>query len=160
MPHCDEATCATLTCIAPSWTACPFVNLSSAACAMLNPLPAWSIAVTRMDTPVVGNVKFQHVPQFAEPKPAIAEEPPILGNVGNEPKVGKRPARPVAPVEHATVSVEPAALSYVLSKEARWVCAREGTARRRADATSVSFMLGIWRRMKAGSWCWLSTLKV
>ena len=113
MPHSDEATWTALTGAdpSPSKTAFPFVNVSSASCAMLKPLPAWSIAVKRMDTPVSGSVKFQHDPQLGEPKPAMAAAPPMFGNVGNEPKVGKRPAKPLGPLEHETVSVDPAALS-------------------------------------------------
>ena len=77
------------------------------------------MAVTRMETPVCENVRFQQEPHSADPKPAIAEEPPMLGKVGKLPNVGNREERPFGPFEQATVFISPDALSYVLSYDAR-----------------------------------------
>ena len=74
--------------ILPRKTACPSVRVFMASSAMLNPFPAWSMAVRKIETPVVWSVSSQQVPQLGEPKPEMALAPPMLGNVGNDPKVG------------------------------------------------------------------------
>lgn len=50
-PHCDFATCTACASTAPSYVAFPFVSLSIALFAMLNPTFAWSAEITLMLVP-------------------------------------------------------------------------------------------------------------
>lgn len=85
---------------------------------MLNPAPAVSTAVMLIIVPVAVLVKDQHAPQLGEFH-ATSNTPPMKGNEGISPNVGKRAARPFAPLEHATPLREPDMLSNVLSYVAR-----------------------------------------
>lgn len=59
-PHSLTATWTAVAVTRPSATAWPFVSASSAFCAILNPVAAWSTASTWIDTPLY--VSCQHVP--------------------------------------------------------------------------------------------------
>jgi hypothetical protein len=87
---------------------------------MLKPAPAVSIAVKLIVTPVVGLVKLQHEPQLGEFQ-TTSKAPPMYGNEGRLPKVGNRDSSPLAPLEHATLFIEPERLSYVGSNVTRLV---------------------------------------
>jgi hypothetical protein len=78
-----------------------------------------------IDTPVAGLVRLQHEPQLGEFQ-TTSNAPPMKGNLGISPNVGKRAARPFAPFEHATLLREPLLLSYVVSNVARRVVGDEG----------------------------------
>ena len=69
-PHSDALSCVAVACTTPSWTAWPSVRLFIADSAMLNPLPAVSMAVIVMLVPL--KESCQQVPQLAELNPAIA----------------------------------------------------------------------------------------
>ena len=106
-----------------SMTPCPIsppFNRTKASCAMLNPTPAASTAVKLIDTLVAGLVRLQHPPQLGEFH-TTSNAPPMKGNVGTSPNVGKRATKPFAPFEHATLFSEPFLLSYVASNVARRV---------------------------------------
>jgi hypothetical protein len=87
---------------------------------MLKPEPAASIAVKLIFTPVVGLVKLQHPPQLVEFQ-TTSKAPPMYGNEGRLPKVGNRGSSPLAPLEHATLFIDPEGLSYVGSNVTRAV---------------------------------------
>jgi len=99
---------------------CPPFNCTKASCAILNPVPAASTATKLIEVPVAGLVKVQHPPQLGEFQ-TTSNAPPMKGNDGTSPNVGKRADRPFAPFEHATVFIEPNLLSYVGSKVVRRV---------------------------------------
>ena len=99
---------------------CPPFNCTNASCAILNPAPAVSTATILIEVPVAELVNFQHDPQLGEFQ-TTSNAPPMKGNDGTSPKVGKRAARPFAPFEHATLFIEPDLLSKVVSKVARRV---------------------------------------
>ena len=71
-----------------------------------------------MVVPVEGLVTAQHAPQLGEFQ-TTSNTPPMKGNEGMSPNVGKREARPFSPLEHATPLREPALLSNVVSNVAR-----------------------------------------
>jgi hypothetical protein len=102
------------------------VNFSKASFAMLKPEPAVSIAVKLIVVPVVGLVKLQHPPQLVELK-ATSKAPPMKGNEGKLPKVGNHDASQLTPLEHATLFIEPARLSNVVSNVTRAVMVGGGS---------------------------------
>jgi len=96
---------------------CPPFKCTKASCAILKPAPAVSMAVMLIDNPVAAFVRLQHPPQLGEFH-TTSKAPPMKGNDGISPNVAKRPARPFAPFEHATLLSKPSLLSYVVSKVA------------------------------------------
>ena len=76
------------------------------------------MAVIRMDKPVSGLVMFQQEPQLGEFH-TMSYAPPMNGKEGTSPNVGNVVSRPLAPLEHATPSIEPVELSNVGSYVAR-----------------------------------------
>lgn len=112
---------------------------------MLKPALPTSMARTSilLDTPCpFTKVNCQQVPHPAELNPVTAGAPPMFGKLGNDPKVvNPRVIKPLEPSEHATVSSDPAALSYVLSKLT--VKAKERAGRKARGAKMVvNFILG------------------
>ena len=77
---------------------------------MLNPEPVASTATKLIEVPVAALVKVQHDPQLGEFQ-TTSKAPPMKGNDGTSPNVGKRADRPFAPFEHATLFIEPDLLS-------------------------------------------------
>jgi len=103
----------------PMNSACPPVNTFMADNAMLKSGVARSMANMLMvfGTPLLTNVRFQHVPQLGELNPVIAGAPPMLGKLGNEPKVvNPLVSMPLEPLEHETVARDCFALSYTWLK--------------------------------------------
>jgi len=101
---------------------CPPFNASKASDARLK-VAALSMAVMIIHVPVAALVSFQHPPQLGEFH-TMPGAPPIKGNVGSLPNVGKFATRPFAPFEHATPLSDPFALSNVVSNVARTVVDR------------------------------------
>ena len=135
-PQTDGATLVATTSSTPDPNLPSLFNLMTTACAALKPTPAVSIAVYGIDTPVAGLVMFQHPPQLGEFQ-TTSKAPPTKGKVGRLPNVGNFAARPFAPLEHATLLVEPKKLSYVLSEVTRKRMGVGGDARGRAWVTYV-----------------------
>ena len=115
---------------------------------MLNPIAAWSIAVTErslsrcenhnkskdpslMDLP--WNVSCQQDPQSGLANIATTCAPPIFGKVGRSLNVGNLDARPLGPWPHATVSRLLPASSYAVSND---------TLTAKAEATNTREAMG------------------
>ena len=76
------------------------------------------MAVNWIDKPVSGLDMFQQEPQLVEFH-TMSNAPPMNRNEGRSPNVGNFVTRPLAPLEHATVSIEPLRLSNMGSNVAR-----------------------------------------
>ena len=96
----------------------PLVKFANACSARLKPKPEVSMAVIWIDKPVAGLVMFQQEPQLVEFH-TMSYAPPTNGKEGTLPNVGNFVLRPLSPLEHATVSIEPSELSNMGSNVAR-----------------------------------------
>jgi len=84
----------------------PLVKFPNADGERLKPTPATLMAVTLIDWPVVGLETFQQEPQLVEFQ-KTSKAPPMNGKEGMSPNVGNFVSRPLIPLEHATVAIEP-----------------------------------------------------
>ena len=84
----------------------PLVKFANTDGARLKPTPATLMAVIWIDTPVAGLVMFQQEPQLGEFH-TMSKAPPMNGKEGTSPNVGNFVWRPLSPLEHATMAIEP-----------------------------------------------------